>query len=138
MSVSARRCGGCGRTKGCDAYQFGRYWHLPCLRKERERRALRQCPTVKCTRLAGHEGDCQIFALTERGLTKDIKDLNKHCDGPANIALCVRESHFWGLCMADDEGAIGNEEVPGDDRPLDATGAARRLLAAFKDAHEKR
>lgn len=38
MKVSARKCKGCGKPNGCDTYQFGFYWHLRCLLKERLRR----------------------------------------------------------------------------------------------------
>lgn len=38
-AVSARVCAGCGKPSGCDSHQFGKYWHLHCLLRERTRRA---------------------------------------------------------------------------------------------------
>lgn len=50
--VAARRCKGCGKTRGCDAYDRGGYWHLKCLLRERAReRALPECVC------AGHRFD---------------------------------------------------------------------------------
>lgn len=43
---------------------------------------------------------------------------------------------YWAISVPGDPGvhsAYGREHLPGDGRPCDATGIARRLLAAFRD-----
>ncbi len=76
---------------------------------------------------------------TLQALTRELRDLNRHCDGPWTVGLCidrVRWGEAWGLDAPgteQEEGPIGSEDIPGDDRGFDACAAARRLLAAARD-----
>jgi hypothetical protein len=77
--------------------------------------------------------------LTVRALAAELRTLNEIFDGPATVSLALAD----GFVYVYDErlaglGLCGREEVPGDGRPFDATRAARRLLAAYRDELEER
>lgn len=71
--------------------------------------------------------------LTERQLTRALRDLNAHSDGPYTLSLS-RLSNPPHICDHDAFDAVGREEIPGDALPFDAVAVARRLLAAWRDA----
>lgn len=79
-----------------------------------------------------------------RALTAELRYLNEHFDGPAPVALTLDAEAFpmrgWALLEPGTWGhqQYGCETVPGDDRPFDAVAAARRLLAALRDAQGAR
>lgn len=65
---------------------------------------------------------------TVRALAAQLRDLNRHYDGPGPVQL-ERYERRWHLTP------LGREEIPGDNRPFDAVALARRLLADYRDAH---
>lgn len=80
---------------------------------------------------------------TLRELIRMLRSLNAVIDGPYTVALTYDSERWdgtpyagWGLeepgyyC----EAQYGREELPGDDQAFDAVAAARRLLAAWRDA----
>lgn len=75
-----------------------------------------------------------------RDLVRELRDLNKHYDGPGNVSVCFKEgTGSWFVVPAFTEpGSLGNEEIPGDDKKFDATRVARRLICAVRDWHERR
>jgi hypothetical protein len=69
-----------------------------------------------------------------------VRDLNKFFDGPGPIYLYVRRHagrEVWGVTHDGGhplEGEIRRspaEDIPGDDRKIDATAIARRLIATL-------
>lgn len=76
------------------------------------------------------------MAVNLRDITKQLRELNLHYDGPGSVCLNEQGSldnfHQPGVRFH----RIGCEELPGDGRPFDAVAAARRLLAAWRDAVE--
>lgn len=76
-------------------------------------------------------------------LAGQVRDMNRDCDGPATVCLVIREKSWppaLALLPVDPgevwAGPFGSEEIPGDNRPLDAMAVARRLLAAHADGQE--
>ncbi len=77
-----------------------------------------------------------------RALVQQLRDMNEHHDGPSPVGLCVTGPNRydgaleWSVCQHDTLGSqilFGREEIPGDDQPFDAVGAARRLLADYRN-----
>lgn len=70
---------------------------------------------------------------SEAKLTKYLRECNAHFDGPGEYCVDAR-----GVIMGDLEHAHDPirhvEAIPGDGKPFDARAAARRLLAAWRDA----
>lgn len=74
--------------------------------------------------------------LTLRKLTAEVRACNNAYDGPGPIAL-----DSTGAIVPFEHGPADvvthGEEIPGDGKPVDAVAIARRLLAAWRDAHTR-
>ena len=73
-----------------------------------------------------------------RALTRELKSLNQRwTDGPGAVVL-HRDRGPWVVLECESARgwgeSVGWEIAPGDGLPFDATAAARRLLAAARDA----
>jgi hypothetical protein len=72
-----------------------------------------------------------------RDLIAELRRLNAVYDGPGPVSLDIHGLIVPGCanpagCDGEHAYQFGREEIPGDGRPFDAPGAARRLLAALK------
>lgn len=69
-------------------------------------------------------------------LCRMIRQVNSASDGPWTFGLAPPSDMVsdWTLAEPGDGTVYGREELPGDDRAFDVVGAARRLLAALRDA----
>jgi hypothetical protein len=77
-----------------------------------------------------------------RELTRELRSLNDHLDGPWTVGLGVDEDAGTLGVFGLDEAAfcrviVGAEHLPGDAQPFDAVAAARRLLAAFRESRHQ-
>jgi len=70
-----------------------------------------------------------------RELVRELKESNKHYDGPCNVSVCYKPAtQAWYVVPAySEENCFGNEEIPGDDKSFDAIRVARRLICAVRD-----
>jgi hypothetical protein len=84
MKVHARTCKGCGKSNGCDVHEFGSYWHLRCLLKERKRRA--KCLTdadwakvfeVRCRGKQGRTVSSEEQDLCQTAYKSDVERYRK-------------------------------------------------------------
>lgn len=74
---------------------------------------------------------------TVRTFAAYLRDCNEHYDGPAEVCVDARGVIMFDLEHAHDPVRCV-ETIPGDGAKFDSVAAARRILAAWRDADDER
>jgi hypothetical protein len=73
--------------------------------------------------------------LSLREVTRRVREMNQNFDGPCPVFLCIEPTEWavrpYGYQPCLPATASRLEELPGDDRKIDAVAIARRLIATL-------